>query len=33
MLDLTKKQTWRVAEPTDQMREIVLRKWREYGFK
>jgi UbiD family decarboxylase len=35
MLDLTKKQNFRgeVAEPTDQMREKVLQRWQEYGFK
>jgi UbiD family decarboxylase len=35
MLDLTKKQNFRgeVAEPTDSMRESVLKRWREYGFK
>jgi UbiD family decarboxylase len=35
MLDLTKKQNFRgeVAEPTDTMRESVLKKWRAYGFQ
>jgi UbiD family decarboxylase len=35
MLDLTKKQNFRgeVAEPTDTMRESVLKRWQEYGFK
>lgn len=35
MLDLTKKQNFRgeVAEPTDTMRENVLKRWQEYGFK
>jgi UbiD family decarboxylase len=35
MLDLTKKQNFRgeVAEPTDAMRESVLKKWNEYGLK
>lgn len=35
MLDLTKKQSFRgqVAEPTNDMRETVLKQWREYGFK
>jgi UbiD family decarboxylase len=35
MLDLTRKQNFRgeVAEPTDTMRQSVLRKWEEYGFK
>ena len=35
MLDLTKKQNFRgeVAEPTDEMREKVLQRWQEYGFK
>jgi UbiD family decarboxylase len=35
MLDLTKKQNFRgeVAEPTDQMRASVLKRWQEYGFK
>lgn len=35
MLDLTKKQNFRgeVAEPTDEMRESVLKRWAEYGFK
>ena len=35
MLDLTIKQNFRgeVAEPTDTMRESVLKKWGEYGFK
>jgi hypothetical protein len=32
---LTRKQNFRgeVAEPTDTMRQSVLRKWEEYGFK
>ncbi len=35
MLDLTRKQNFRgeVAEPTDTMRQSVLKKWEEYGFK
>jgi UbiD family decarboxylase len=35
MLDLTKKQNFRgeVAEPTDTMRQSVLHRWKEYGFK
>jgi UbiD family decarboxylase len=35
MLDLTIKENFRgeVAEPTDAMREHVLRRWPEYGFK
>jgi UbiD family decarboxylase len=35
MLDLTRKQKFRgdVAEPTDAMRESVLKRWNEYGFK
>ena len=35
MLDLTKKENFRgeVAEPTDTMRETVLQRWKEYGFK
>jgi UbiD family decarboxylase len=35
MLDLTKKQNFRgeVAEPTETMRESVLKRWQEYGFK
>jgi UbiD family decarboxylase len=35
MLDLTIKANFRgeVAEPTDAMREMVLQKWKEYGFK
>jgi len=35
MLDLTKKQNFRgeVAEPTAAMREKVLQRWQEYGFK
>jgi 2,5-furandicarboxylate decarboxylase 1 len=35
MLDLTKKQNFRgeVAEPTDAMRQAVLQRWNEYGFK
>jgi UbiD family decarboxylase len=35
MLDLTKKQNFRgeVAEPTEAMRQAVLQRWREYGFK
>jgi UbiD family decarboxylase len=35
MLDLTKKQNFRgeVAEPTDEMRKMVLQRWQEYGFK
>ncbi|MEX0802315.1 MAG: UbiD family decarboxylase [Candidatus Binatia bacterium] len=35
MLDLTIKQNFRgeVAEPTDAMRQAVLHKWKEYGFK
>ena len=35
MLDLTRKQNFRgeVAEPTDTMRQSVLKKWGEYGFK
>ncbi len=35
MLDLTKKQNFRgeVAEPTETMRQSVLKRWREYGCK
>ncbi|MGZ9156812.1 MAG: UbiD family decarboxylase [Candidatus Binatia bacterium] len=35
MLDLTRKANFRgeVAEPTERMREMVLQKWQEYGFK
>ena len=35
MLDLTIKKNFRgeVAEPTDTMRENVLKRWKEYGFK
>jgi 3-polyprenyl-4-hydroxybenzoate decarboxylase len=35
MLDLTIKENFRgeVAEPTAGMREMVLQKWKEYGFK
>jgi UbiD family decarboxylase len=35
MLDLTVKENFRgeVAEPTDSMRQAVLRRWKEYGFK
>jgi UbiD family decarboxylase len=35
MLDLTKKQNFRgeVAEPTETMRQAVLDRWKEYGFK
>ena len=35
MLDLTIKQSFRgeVAEPTDTMRQAVLQRWKEYGFK
>jgi UbiD family decarboxylase len=35
MLDLTIKKNFRgeVAEPTASMRESVLKKWKEYGFK
>jgi 2,5-furandicarboxylate decarboxylase 1 len=35
MLDLTTKENFRgqVAEPTEAMRESVLKRWREYGFK
>ena len=35
MLDLTIKQNFRgeVAEPTDTMRQAVLQRWKEYGFK
>ena len=35
MLDLTVKENFRgeVAEPTDSMREQVLRRWSEYGLK
>ncbi|HSQ12526.1 MAG TPA: UbiD family decarboxylase [Candidatus Deferrimicrobium sp.] len=35
MLDLTRKANFRgeVAEPTEGMREVVLQKWQEYGFK
>ena len=35
MLDLTRKANFRgeVAEPTEGMREMVLQKWQEYGFK
>jgi UbiD family decarboxylase len=35
MLDLTRKQNFRgeVAEPTDTMRQSVLKKWGEYGFR
>ena len=35
MLDLTIKKNFRgeVAEPTDTMRQAVLQKWKEYGFK
>ena len=35
MLDLTIKKNFRgeVAEPTDAMRQAVLQRWKEYGFK
>lgn len=35
MLDLTIKENFRgeVAEPTDKMRQAVLHRWKEYGFK
>ena len=35
MLDLTVKENFRgeVAEPTDAMRQAVLQRWQEYGFK
>ena len=35
MLDLTIKKNFRgeVAEPTDTMRQAVLQRWKEYGFK
>jgi 2,5-furandicarboxylate decarboxylase 1 len=35
MLDLTIKKNFRgeVAEPTDTMRQTVLQRWKEYGFK
>lgn len=35
MLNLTMKENFRgeVAEPTDSMRQAVLQKWNEYGFK
>ena len=35
MLDLTIKENFRgeVAEPTEGMREMVLQKWKEYGFR
>ena len=35
MLDLTIKENFRgeVAEPTDAMRQEVLQRWKEYGFK
>jgi hypothetical protein len=35
MLDLTIKKNFRgdVAEPTASMRESVLKRWKEYGFK
>jgi len=35
MLDLTVKENFRgeVAEPTDTMRQQVLRRWAEYGLK
>jgi UbiD family decarboxylase len=35
MLDLTIKENFRgeVAEPTDAMRQTVLQRWKEYGFK
>jgi UbiD family decarboxylase len=35
MLDLTIKQNFRgeVAEPVDTMRQAVLQRWKEYGFK
>ncbi|MGZ9214860.1 MAG: UbiD family decarboxylase [Candidatus Binatia bacterium] len=35
MLDLTRKANFRgeVAEPTERMRQMVLQKWQEYGFK
>jgi UbiD family decarboxylase len=35
MLDLTIKENFRgeVAEPTDTMRQAVLQRWKEYGFK
>jgi UbiD family decarboxylase len=35
MLDLTIKENFRgeVAQPTDQMRQSVLQRWKEYGFK
>ena len=35
MLDLTIKENFRgeVAEPTSAMRQAVLQRWKEYGFK
>jgi hypothetical protein len=35
MLDLTIKENFRgeVAEPTETMRQAVLERWKEYGFK
>jgi 3-polyprenyl-4-hydroxybenzoate decarboxylase len=35
MLDLTIKKNFRgeVAEPTASMRESVLKRWNQYGFK
>jgi UbiD family decarboxylase len=35
MLDLTIKENFRgeVAEPTEAMRQAVLQRWKEYGFK
>jgi hypothetical protein len=35
MLDLTMKQNFRgeVAEPTNAMRDAVLQRWKEYGFR
>jgi 4-hydroxy-3-polyprenylbenzoate decarboxylase len=35
MLDLTRKANFRgeVAEPTEGMRQQVLQRWTEYGFK
>ena len=35
MLDLTMKQNFcaEVAEPLDTMRQAVLQRWKEYGFK
>jgi 3-polyprenyl-4-hydroxybenzoate decarboxylase len=35
MIDATIKEGFRgqVAQPTDDMRETVLQRWKEYGFK